>query len=278
MAVAKEARRRRRGCARSASTPPSITRPERARPRSWPRSPPLLSPTCAPSRRRAYSPCEAIGQVSLRSLPPTPTQFLTIAKLRAARRLIWRIAEASGAGEAAAKMHLTAVSSRAHDGQARSVDEHAPHARSPAPARGSAAPTRSPCCRSRSRSASRTASRGASPATSRSCCRRNRRSAACSIRWAGSWYIEKLTDDLATKAWSLFQDIEAKGGIISALGSGELQAEIAAMAEARAKAIATGRAELTGVSAFPLLGDDGVKVTSPPGGAGGQGKADRDAH
>ncbi len=39
-----------------------------------------------------------------------------------------------------------------------------------------------------------------------------------------------------------------------------MQERIAATAAARAKAIAMGRTELTGVSAFPLLGDDGVKV------------------
>ena len=41
----------------------------------------------------------------------------------------------------------------------------------------------------------------------------------------GSWYIERLTDDLAKKAWTLFQEIEAKGGIISALGAGYVQVE-----------------------------------------------------
>jgi methylmalonyl-CoA mutase len=76
----------------------------------------------------------------------------------------------------------------------------------------------------------------------------------------GSWYVEKLTAELAAKAWALFQDIEAKGGIVSALASGVLQDDIARVAQARAKAIATGRLELTGVSVFPLLGDDGVKV------------------
>jgi len=80
----------------------------------------------------------------------------------------------------------------------------------------------------------------------------------------GSWYVEKLTAELAAKAWAPFQDLEAKGGIVAALTSGSLQDDIARMAAARAKAIATGRLELTGVSAFPLLGDDGVKVTPLP--------------
>ncbi len=67
----------------------------------------------------------------------------------------------------------------------------------------------------------------------------------------GSWYIEKLTSDLATSAWTLFQEIEAQGGIIKSLEAGSIQAKIAAQADARAKAMATGRQELTGVSAFP---------------------------
>ena len=77
----------------------------------------------------------------------------------------------------------------------------------------------------------------------------------------GSWYIEKLTSDLATNAWGLFQEIEADGGIITSLEKGSVQAKIAAQADARSKAMATGRQELTGVSAFPQLGDDGVKFT-----------------
>ena len=89
----------------------------------------------------------------------------------------------------------------------------------------------------------------------------------------GSWYVEKLTDDLAQKAWALFQDIEAKGGIAAALQSGYIQAEIAKSADAKAKAIATGRAELTGVSAFPLLGDDGVAVAPWPRNPSAKGQA-----
>ncbi len=80
----------------------------------------------------------------------------------------------------------------------------------------------------------------------------------------GSWYVEKLTADLAKKAWELFQGIEAKGGLVAALSSGTLQDDIAGTAEARMKAISTGRIELTGVSVFPFLGDDGVKITPYP--------------
>jgi len=80
----------------------------------------------------------------------------------------------------------------------------------------------------------------------------------------GSWYVEQLTQDMARKAWELFQDIEARGGILPGLTTGYVQEMIEATAQARAKTIATGRQELTGVSAFPLLGDDGIKAEPWP--------------
>jgi methylmalonyl-CoA mutase len=46
-----------------------------------------------------------------------------------------------------------------------------------------------------------------------------------------------------------------------ALANGFIQDKIAAVAEARAMAFATGKLKLTGVSAFPLLGDDGINVS-----------------
>lgn len=42
----------------------------------------------------------------------------------------------------------------------------------------------------------------------------------------GSWYIETLTNELAEKAWALFQKIEAKGGILEGLKMNWLQQEI----------------------------------------------------
>jgi methylmalonyl-CoA mutase len=84
----------------------------------------------------------------------------------------------------------------------------------------------------------------------------------------GSWYVEALTDDLARAAWALFQEIEAQGGtaggMAAALESGFIQDKVAEVAEARAGDIAHGRVELTGVSAFPRLGDDGVTVAPHP--------------
>jgi methylmalonyl-CoA mutase len=68
----------------------------------------------------------------------------------------------------------------------------------------------------------------------------------------GAWFVEKLTRDLADKAWALMQEIEAKGGIVASMGW-----LVGAVQEARAakfKKIATRREAITGVSDFPLLG------------------------
>jgi methylmalonyl-CoA mutase len=44
---------------------------------------------------------------------------------------------------------------------------------------------------------------------------------------AGSYYIENLTDTLAQKAWELFQEVEAQGGLIFAFEKDFLQKQIA---------------------------------------------------
>ncbi len=62
----------------------------------------------------------------------------------------------------------------------------------------------------------------------------------------GSWHVEKLTDELARAAWADFQEIEARGGLLAALRSGSLQAEIEAVADQRKRDMATGDAILVG--------------------------------
>jgi methylmalonyl-CoA mutase len=70
---------------------------------------------------------------------------------------------------------------------------------------------------------------------------------------AGAGSIEALTDGLCAAAWDAFQQIEREGGLIASLQAGALQARTAATAAARAREIATGKALLTGTSAFPNL-------------------------
>ena len=70
----------------------------------------------------------------------------------------------------------------------------------------------------------------------------------------GAWFVEKLTRDLAAKAWGLMQEIEAKGGVVASLQGQHLQTLVAAARDKRQKAQATRREPITGISDFPLLG------------------------
>jgi len=200
----------------------------------------------------------ALGQMSF-VLSSDTDLFATVAKLRAARRIIWRIADASGAADAASNLHLSAHASF------RMMAKRDPWTnmlRSTLACAGGVlggadAITVLPF----------TAALGEADDIARRMAR-NIQIVLQEESWlgrvidpmGGSWYIEALTDELAKAAWSLLQEIEGKGGILAALDQGFVQDRIAADTAARAKAIATGRQELTGVSAFPLLGDDGVTV------------------
>ncbi len=67
----------------------------------------------------------------------------------------------------------------------------------------------------------------------------------------GSWFVERLTEELARDAWGRMQGIEAMGGVVAALDSGELQWAVEAAWEERRAAIARRRDPITGVSEFP---------------------------
>lgn len=68
---------------------------------------------------------------------------------------------------------------------------------------------------------------------------------------AGSYYIENLTASLANEAWSLFLEVQEKGGFISAFHEGFMQAEIKRVAAKRDKNIALRRENLLGTNQFP---------------------------
>lgn len=80
----------------------------------------------------------------------------------------------------------------------------------------------------------------------------------------GSWFVESLTDQLATKAWALFQQLEAAGGMAKALADGLVASQIAAVNDARAKALATRKQPITGVSMFPQAVEPTVDAKPRP--------------
>lgn len=78
----------------------------------------------------------------------------------------------------------------------------------------------------------------------------------------GSWFLEKLTREMAEKAWEIFQQIESAGGMLSALTSGWVADQIDSAYAPRAKDIAKRKEGITGVSEFPNLAEE--DVTRPP--------------
>ncbi len=69
----------------------------------------------------------------------------------------------------------------------------------------------------------------------------------------GSWYVEHLTNELATSAWDFFQQIEAQGGMVDALGSGFIHAQINDVLDARIAKLASRRDVLVGTNMYPNL-------------------------
>jgi methylmalonyl-CoA mutase len=77
---------------------------------------------------------------------------------------------------------------------------------------------------------------------------------------AGAGAFEALTTALCERAWALFQEIEAEGGLPSALANGAFQRRVAASAAALARDVATVRSPITGVSAHADLAERRVEV------------------
>lgn len=217
------------------------------------------------------APAQALAKINV-SLAADIDEFSTIAKLRAARRLIWRVADASGAGDAAAGVTINCPTSY------RMMAKRDPWtnilrttiACTGAAPGGADAIVVLPF----------TFALGKPDAFARRVarniqivCQEESHLGRVADPAGGSWYVENLSEEMARKAWALFQDIEARGGMFAALKSGYIQDTIAKTAEARAKDIATMRQELTGVNAFPLLGDDGVHAEPWPAHTVPSGKA-----
>ncbi|HWA66221.1 MAG TPA: methylmalonyl-CoA mutase family protein [Mycobacteriales bacterium] len=78
----------------------------------------------------------------------------------------------------------------------------------------------------------------------------------------GSWYVEQLTRDVARSAWSAFQEIERTGGVLEALRNGSLGDRLAQRRTEHLAALADHRATITGVTEFPLEGE--VLLTREP--------------
>ena len=68
---------------------------------------------------------------------------------------------------------------------------------------------------------------------------------------AGSYYVEVLTDAIGRRAWQLFQEIEAEGGLFKALESGFVHRRVETALSEQRRAVAERRRVLIGTNHYP---------------------------
>jgi methylmalonyl-CoA mutase len=72
----------------------------------------------------------------------------------------------------------------------------------------------------------------------------------------GAWYVEVLTAQLARKAWTLFQEVESRGGMAQAVLTGFPQSLVAKAAEDKQALVDTRRHPILGTTAQPNLREE----------------------
>ena len=72
---------------------------------------------------------------------------------------------------------------------------------------------------------------------------------------AGAGLFEVVTRSLCERAWALFQDIEAEGGLLASIAAGRIQGRVAAVRDERAARLNDGRDALVGTSHYRIEGD-----------------------
>ncbi|MEU3773111.1 methylmalonyl-CoA mutase subunit beta [Streptomyces sp. NPDC032472] len=93
----------------------------------------------------------------------------------------------------------------------------------------------------------------------------------------GSYYVERLTSELADAAWEFFQTVERAGGLPAALRSGLVAERLAATWAERSAKLAKRREPITGVSEFPLLAEQlPEREAAPAAPSGGLPRVRRD--
>ncbi|AUN93978.1 methylmalonyl-CoA mutase [Pseudazoarcus pumilus] len=76
--------------------------------------------------------------------------------------------------------------------------------------------------------------------------------------WAGSYMMEKLTQDLADKAWEIIEEVEAMGGMTKAVESGWAKLKIEECAAEKQARIDSGKDVIVGVNKYRLENEDAI--------------------
>jgi len=78
--------------------------------------------------------------------------------------------------------------------------------------------------------------------------------------YAGSYYLESLTSDLAEKAWSLIEEVEAAGGMASAIEKGIPKLKIEEAAARKQARIDNGKEVVVGVNKYQIAEKEEIEV------------------
>jgi len=78
--------------------------------------------------------------------------------------------------------------------------------------------------------------------------------------WAGSYYVESLTNDLVKKAWALIEEVEALGGMSKAIETGVPKMRIEEAAARTQGRIDSGTQAIIGVNKYRLEKEDPIDI------------------
>ncbi|PKR81631.1 methylmalonyl-CoA mutase [Brumimicrobium salinarum] len=78
--------------------------------------------------------------------------------------------------------------------------------------------------------------------------------------WGGSYYVEKLTDDLVNKAWELIQEVEGLGGMAKAIETGVPKMRIEEAAARKQARLDAGKDVLVGVNKYQLDKEEPIDI------------------
>ncbi|MCE2611659.1 methylmalonyl-CoA mutase [Flavobacteriaceae bacterium D16] len=78
--------------------------------------------------------------------------------------------------------------------------------------------------------------------------------------WAGSYYVEYLTDQLARKAWELLQEVEEHGGMTKAIEAGIPKMRIEQAAAKKQARIDSGQDIIVGVNRYQLDEEEDLQI------------------
>jgi methylmalonyl-CoA mutase len=93
--------------------------------------------------------------------------------------------------------------------------------------------------------------------------------------WAGSYMMEKLTQDMADKAWSIIEEVDAMGGMVKAVDSGWAKLKIEASAAEKQARIDSGKDVIVGVNKYKLETEDAIDTLNIDGNAVREGQVAR---